>query len=159
MNTLRRRVLAKERCVGVMVFEVFTPGIGAICAQAGADFVLFDMEHSAVGIDEIRAQMAFCRGLNLAPLVRVPTNEYHFIARVLDAGAHGIMVPMVESAAQAERIVMACRYPPLGRRGAGFSVAHDDFAPGDVTVKMQAGDERTLVIALIESERGIEFRR
>jgi 2-dehydro-3-deoxyglucarate aldolase/4-hydroxy-2-oxoheptanedioate aldolase len=138
-----------------MVFELFTPGIAAICVQAGADFVLFDMEHSAVGIGDIRAQMAFCRGLPLAPLVRVPAGEYHFIARVLDAGAHGVMVPMVESAAQAESVVRACRYPPLGRRGAGFSVAHDAFAPGDVAQKMLQGNERTLVMAQIESERGL----
>jgi 2-dehydro-3-deoxyglucarate aldolase/4-hydroxy-2-oxoheptanedioate aldolase len=63
---------------------------------------------------------------------------------------------MVESAAQAQSIVEATRYPPRGRRGAAFGFAHDDYAPGDPKAKMKAADARTLVIAQIETERGLE---
>ncbi len=70
-------------------------------------------------------------------------------------GAHGVMVPMVESAEQARRIVEATHYPPLGRRGAGFAMAHDDYEVGDVRTKIPALNERTLVIAQIETERGL----
>jgi 2-dehydro-3-deoxyglucarate aldolase/4-hydroxy-2-oxoheptanedioate aldolase len=62
----------------------------------------------------------------------------------------------VESVEQAKAIVEATRYPPNGRRGAAFSFAHDDYAPGDPHTKMKAADARNLVIALIETERGIE---
>ena len=76
----------------------------AIVAGSGADFILFDMEHTGLGYETLKHMIAGCRGLDVAPLVRVPTSEYHFIARALDLGAHGIMVPMVESRAQAEHM-------------------------------------------------------
>jgi 2-keto-3-deoxy-L-rhamnonate aldolase RhmA len=152
---LKNRLAAGGRLCGTMVFEFFTPGIGQLCASAGAEFIIFDMEHSAAGTDTIRAQFAYCRGLDTVPLVRVPTADYHFIARMLDAGAKGIMVPMVESAEQAQAIVRAVRYPPDGRRGAAFGVAHDDFRGGDVGETMREANARNLVIAQIETERGL----
>ena len=66
------------------------------------------------------------------------------------------MVPMVESAEQASVIVEATHYPPRGRRGAAFGFAHDDYAPGSPKAKMEIADARTLVIAQIETERGLE---
>ena len=80
-----------------MTFEFFTPGYPAICRAAGAEFILYDMEHSGVGFETMKAQFAFCRGLDLVPLVRVPSGDYHHVARALDIGAMGIMVPMVET--------------------------------------------------------------
>ncbi len=90
-----------------MTFEFFTPGYPTICREAGAEFILYDMEHSGVGFETMKAQFAFCRGLDLAPFVRVPSDGYHHIARALDIGAMGIMVPMVETAEQARAIVEA----------------------------------------------------
>jgi 2-dehydro-3-deoxyglucarate aldolase/4-hydroxy-2-oxoheptanedioate aldolase len=76
---------------------------------------------------------------------------------MLDAGAMGIMVPMVETREQAELIVSCTRYPPDGRRGAAFGVApHDDYLPGSVTGKIAAAHERTLVICLVETAVGID---
>jgi 2-dehydro-3-deoxyglucarate aldolase/4-hydroxy-2-oxoheptanedioate aldolase len=65
------------------------------------------------------------------------------------------MIPMVESVAEAKAIVEATHYPPRGRRGAAFAFAHDDYAPGDPLAKMKSADARTLVIAQIETERGL----
>ena len=95
-NPIKQRLSDGGSALGTMVFEFFTPGMAQIAAAAGAEFVLYDMEHSGAGIDTIKAQMAACRGLDIVPMVRVPTTQYHFIARCLDAGAMGIMVPMVE---------------------------------------------------------------
>ena len=114
------------------------------------------MEHSGAGIETIKAQMAYCRGLPLTPIVRVPSSDYHFIARVLDAGARGIMVPMVETRGQAEAIVAAAKYPPQGRRGAAFGVAHDDYLARPVGETMRAANDATLLIALVETRLGAE---
>ena len=115
------------------------------------------MEHSGVGFETMKAQFAFCRGLDLVPLVRVPSGDYHHIARALDIGAMGIMVPMVETAEQAKAIVDCTRYPPAGRRGAAFNVAaHDDYAGGAETDKIAQANARTMVIALVETANGIE---
>ncbi len=140
---------------GAMVFEMFTPGLPQILANAGADYVLYDMEHTGLGFETLKTQFALCRGLDLVPMVRVPRGEYHFIARALDIGALGVMVPMVGTREEAQDIVSCTRYPPLGRRGAAFGFAHDDFQGGDVAAKMAAIHERTMVIAQIETAEGL----
>jgi 2-keto-3-deoxy-L-rhamnonate aldolase RhmA len=139
-----------------MVFEFFTPGIARICANAGAEFVMYCMEHTGIGFETLKPQFALCRALGLAPLVRVPATEYHFVARALDCGALGVMVPLVDTREQAERIVSFTRYPPQGRRGAAFGFAHDDYEGGDVAQKMKMIHDRTLVIAMIETKLGLE---
>ncbi len=156
-NPLKPRLAAGGCAFGTMTFEFFTPGYPAICREAGAEFILYDMEHSGVGFETMKAQFAFCRGLDLVPLVRVPSGDYHHIARALDIGAMGIMVPMVETAEQAKAIVDCTRYPPAGRRGAAFNVAaHDDYAGGAETDKIAQANARTMVIALVETANGIE---
>ncbi len=140
---------------GAMIFEFFTPGIAQIVRAAGADFILYDMEHSGIDIEGMKIQLSACRGLDLVPLVRVPTLQTQFITRCLDLGAMGVMVPMVETADQARAIVEATRYPPSGRRGAAFGVAHDDYLGGAVTEKIAAAHERTTVIALVETAIGL----
>lgn len=152
---LKQRVAGGETLAGTMVFEFFVPGMAQIAKVAGADFVLYDMEHSGVGIDAIKAQCAACAGSSIVPLVRVPTNQYQFVARVLDAGAHGIMVPMVADAQQAADIVSWTRYPPEGRRGAAFGVAHDGYRLGTPRDKIAESAARTVVIAMIETPEGV----
>ena len=155
-NPVKTSLAAGGLAYGTMVFEFFTPGMAQIMAASGAEFAIFDTEHSAVGIETIKAQMAYARFTGCVPLVRVGSITYHSIAATLDAGALGIMAPMVESAEQAAFLVSCTRYPPVGRRGAAFGVAHDDYIAGDVVANMRAADERTLVIALIETVPGLE---
>ena len=145
-TALRERVLAGETVRGAMVFEFFSPGIGRILELAGAEYALFDMEHTGLGLETLKSLCAGCRGLSVAPMARVPRGEYHFIARALDVGVHGVMVPMVESAAQARAIAEAMRYPPEGRRGAAFGFAHDHYAGGDVLTTMRAANARNIAI-------------
>lgn len=154
-NPVKRQLAEGGRAFGAMVFECFTPGIAQICRNAGAQFVLFDMEHTGLGFETLKTQCALCRGLDVVPMVRVPRGEYPFIARALDVGAFGVMVPMVGSAEEARHIVQCTRYPPLGRRGAAFGFAHDDFDCGDVASKIAAIHARTLVIAQIETTEGL----
>ena len=142
--------------VGTWVFEFNTPGIARLLASTGIDFVIYDMEHSGFGLDTVRSLIAQTRPLQLAALVRPPANEYHLIAPLLDAGASGIIVPKVESASEAARLVDACRYFPDGHRGAAFSVAHDDFLPGNVADKMRAANEAMICGVLIETEQGVK---
>ena len=155
-KSLRQRAMAGETLPGAMVFEFFTPGIAQILKLAGCEYIIYDMEHAGFSIGELKAQCAHCRGLGVAPMVRVPRGEYHFLARALDVGAQGVMVPMVDTVEQARAIAEATHYPPVGRRGAAFGFAHDDYEPGDPAAKMKAADARNLIIAQIETERGLE---
>ncbi|MBI4606572.1 MAG: aldolase [Planctomycetes bacterium] len=142
--------------IGTMVFEFSTAGIGRIAAAAGADFAMFDMEHTGWSVETIRGLIAASRAADLEPMVRVPAAQYTFIARALDVGARGIMVPMVETEDQARTIVESAKYPPQGRRGTCFAVAHDDYLDGDIAEKMRSANAEGVVIAQIESARGLE---
>ena len=152
---LRTRVMRGDVALGAMVFECFTPGIAQIMKTAGAEYVLFDMEHTGLGYETLKWLVSSCRGIGVVPLARVPRGDYTYVARALDVGCHGIMVPMVESAEEARSIAAAARYPLKGRRGAAFGFAHDDFSGGDVKAKMAALDARNIVIAQIETEKGL----
>ena len=155
-NAIKKDVLAGKTVAGAMIFEFFSPGMSAILANAGCRFVLYDMEHTGLGFETLKWLFSSCRGLAVEPMVRVPRGEYTWLARALDLGARGVMIPMVESQAQAKSIVQACRYPPIGRRGAAFGFAQCDYLGGDVGEKIRRYNERTMVIAQIETERGLE---
>ena len=155
-KNLKQRALAGDIVSGALLFECFTPGIAQIMKNAGCEFVLYDMEHAGLGIETLKMLCATCAGIGIEPMVRVPRGEYHFIARALDVGARGVMVPMVESKAQAEVISEAMRYPPHGRRGAGFGFAHDHYVSGNVLETMKNANARNVAIAQIETERGLD---
>ncbi|NKC11862.1 MAG: hypothetical protein GKR94_06565 [Gammaproteobacteria bacterium] len=152
---LREKAMNGEPVTGAMVFEFFTPGIAQILKLAGCEFIIYDMEHGGFSIEQLKYQAAACRGLGVAPMVRVPRGEYHFLARALDVGAQGVMVPMVNSAHAAKTIAEATHYPPKGCRGAAFGFAHDDYSGGDPAAKMRTANDRNLVIAQIETEHGL----
>ncbi|HTP99508.1 MAG TPA: aldolase/citrate lyase family protein [Casimicrobiaceae bacterium] len=154
-NPVKAQLAAGGRAFGAMVFEFFSPGIAQICRNAGAQFVLYDMEHTGLSFETLKTQFAILRGLDVVPMVRVPRGEYHFIARALDVGAMGVMIPMVGSAEEAAHIVACTRYPPAGRRGAAFGFAHDDYQGGDVAAKIAAIHARTMVIPQIETAEGL----
>lgn len=155
-HAMKQALEKGEVVVGTWVFEFATPGIARLLASTGVEFVVYDMEHSGFGLDTIRALIAQTRPLHLAALVRPPANEYHLIAPLLDAGASGVIVPKMETASEAARLVDACRYFPDGHRGAAFSIAHDDFLPGDVAAKMKSANEGMICGILIETAKGVE---
>ena len=142
--------------LGSFCLEFRTPGIGRLAAAAGAEFLVYDMEHSGWSTETI-AWLAATSGPDLVPVVRVPSTEASSIAPVLDSGAAGIMVPMVEDAGQARTIVAAARYPPAGRRGSAFGLAAGSYVPPVDTVdEMRAADSETLLIAQIETVAGLD---
>jgi len=151
-NSLRQGHVA----IGTWVFEFNTPGIARLLASTGIDYVAYDMEHSGFGVESIRNLVSQSRSIGLAALVRPPAAHYHLIAPLLDTGADGIVAPMVETPSEASQVVGSCRYPPEGRRGAAFSISHDDFLPGEVAGKIKRANESVLCSVIIETMRGVE---
>ena len=155
-NQVKRRLAEGGVAVGTMVFEFGTTGIARIAAAAGAEFVLFDTEHTGWTTETLRVVLATAGAADTVPLVRVPASQYHLLSGALDLGAMGLMVPMVESEEQAHSIARWTKYPPVGARGAAFGVAHDDYAGGDVGAKMRSANAETMVIAQIETMAGLD---
>ena len=155
-NPVKRKIAGGGVSLGTMAFEFSTTGLARLAAGAGAEFVVFDQEHTGWSVETIRMLVATSGAADIVPMVRVPTTQYHLIARVLDVGARGIMVPMVDSPEQARLIVQSAKYPPVGRRGAAFGVAHDDYTGGDVAEKIRSANDELLLIAQIETVAGVE---
>lgn len=155
-NATKQKLRQGAIALGSFVFEFDTSGIARLAAEAGAEYVIFDMEHTGWSVETIRRLVAATPRDRISPFVRIPASEYHFVARVLDMGAMGIMVPMVESRVQAEQFVAAAHYPPAGRRGAAFTIAHDDYTGGSVQEKMRRANDETLLIAQIETAAGLD---
>ncbi len=155
-NHIKHKLVAGETILGTMMFEFPTTGIARLASVAGADFAVYDMEHTGWGIETIRMLIATTPRPALVPIVRIPACEYHFVARVLDAGAMGIMVPMVESEEQARLLVNSAKYPPVGRRGAAFTIAHDDYRNDPIPDVIRSANEEVLLIAQIETVKGLD---
>ncbi len=154
-NSVKTRVTSGGVSIGTMMFEFNTTGIGRLAANAGAEFAVYDMEHSGWGIESIRMLIATTPRPNLVPIVRIPTTQYHFVSRVLDMGAMGIMAPMVETADEARLLVQSAKYPPIGRRGAAFSIAHDDYRNDSIPEVVRSSNAEVLLIAQVETAKGL----
>ncbi|MBX3069463.1 MAG: hypothetical protein KF883_03045 [Thermomicrobiales bacterium] len=155
-NTVKEQLASGGISVGTMIFEFNSTGIGHLAGEAGADFVIYDMEHTGWSIETIRELIATSRASKAISMVRVPATQYHLISRPLDVGALGIMVPMVESVEQARLIAQSAKYAPDGARGAAFTLAHDNYEGGTVPDKMADANRETFVIAQIETAQGVE---
>ena len=141
--------------VGHMVWEFGTRGIAKILESVGLDFVLIDMEHSCIEIERVADLIAWFKATPIAPFVRVPQCMYHFMARVMDAGALGVMVANVETPEQAQSVVDAIKYAPLGKRGVGLGSAHTDFLVPDPPIYFRDSNLNTTFICQIESPIGV----
>lgn len=98
-------------------------GIAEILARAGFDWLVIDLEHSTISIDQAGELIRTVDLADVPPLVRVTSNDSCQIKRVLDAGAHGVVVPSINCKQDAEKAVAATRYAPLGNRGVGLARA------------------------------------
>ncbi|MGH6922524.1 MAG: HpcH/HpaI aldolase family protein [Propylenella sp.] len=154
-NNVKRKLAAGDTVFGPMILDLTGPGLPAMMRNAGADFVMYDMEAGCLGLPDVKMQAALCRGLGVAPMVNTASDAFTDLTQPLDAGALGLMVPLVESAAQAHKVVEATRYPPAGRRGVAFGIAHDDYQIGDMAAKANEVNHRTLVVAKIETAAGV----
>ncbi|MCO5080674.1 MAG: aldolase/citrate lyase family protein [Rhizobiaceae bacterium] len=155
-NALREMMQHGKVKLGHLVAEFATPGIGHILKAAGCDYVFFDMEHSGFGMETLKNALRFFEAADLPAMVRVPSHDTHFIARAMDMGVEGLIVPMVGNIEQVRRIVSAMKYHPAGGRGVALQIAHDRYRPGTVADKFSAANNRTVFIALIETAEGVD---
>ena len=143
---------------GHYVGEFATPGIGHLLASAGCEFVFFDMEHSGFGFETLKQVLRYFEAAGIPVIVRSPSKDYDGIARLCDAGAEGIMTPMIGSSDEAEQILNHMKYPPTGSRGVALGISHDNFQPSGVPVaeRLENANKRTTFFPLIETREGAE---
>jgi 2-dehydro-3-deoxyglucarate aldolase len=119
---LKRRIAENQILLGSWI-TLSHPAIAEIMAYAGFDWLVIDLEHSVITIGEAEVLLRTIGSAGVAPLVRLTSNDADQIKRVMDAGATGIVVPMVKSRQDSEAAVAAVYYPPRGTRGVGLARA------------------------------------
>ncbi len=132
-----------------------SPIVVEILAKTGFDYLVLDAEHSAISIDRVSSLLQAMKSGHSScfPMVRVPGHEYSEIKRYLDAGALGIIAPLVNCKEDAQKIVDAVKYPPFGKRGVGFGRCHD-YGFG-FEEYMKSANENTFICVQIEHIDGV----
>jgi 4-hydroxy-2-oxoheptanedioate aldolase len=151
----RDRLAAAGRPLAGMWVCSGSPLVAELCAGSGLDWLLIDMEHSPNSLESVLAQLQAVAAYPVTPLVRVPLGDVVTIKQVLDVGAQNLLVPMVSSAEEAERVVQAVRYPPLGVRGVGSALARSARWNRVEDYLADAGRHTSLYVQ-IETAAGVE---
>lgn len=141
---------------GILVKIVDNPAIVLMAQRAGLDFVFYDCEHGVLSCEKLHDLMVLANSCSFASFVRVPQLSRSDVSRILDYGATGVMVPMIETREQAELLVSWSKYPPLGRRSYSGG-ANTHYGPsGNHEKNMEELNQRTMSIVQIETVRGVE---
>src|SRR5437870_243465 len=144
-NPVKRALKAGEASVGTWL-SLGSITASRFLARAGWAWLTVDIEHSLVDWETATHMFASIADAGCTPLARVPANRHDHIKRVLDNGAHGIVVPMVNSRAEAEAAVSAALYPPVGTRSVGGSVHALNFGASSQDYYARANDELLIVL-------------
>lgn len=118
-NPLKKALSENKQTYGSWI-TLYHPLIPEILAPAGFDWLVVDMEHSSIGLNELLPLIISIEANDMVPLVRVGENNPNLIKRVMDAGSYGVIVANVNSAQEAKAAVNAVKYPPVGTRGVGL---------------------------------------
>ena len=153
---LKQKVTTSTQMRGAMVFEFFSPGIPIILKNAGCEFIIFDMEHGGLSLEQFKTLSIISNANKIAPFLRIPEINYNYIARALDLGALGIMVPMVNTPDDAIKIVQSSKYPPKGKRGAGFGFVHDNYINQNPLSYIEKANNSLINIIQIETKIALE---
>lgn len=159
-NTLKQKIQSGETVFGLFC-SIPSPSAVEIIGEAGFDFVIIDTEHVMVNPETLENMIRAAEGVGLTPFVRVSDNHPKQILKILDAGAQGIVLPMIEHADEVRQVVAACKYHPEGQRslnagrpGAfGRSYA---FGENGLVDYMSFANQNIMVIPMIESTLGVQ---
>lgn len=152
IQKLREKLRKNEPSVGAWI-QIPNTSIVEIFANECYDWIVIDLEHGAISIQQLPDLFRTIECGNSLPFARLSSNEPSEIKKVLDAGARGLIFPNIESKEQLEKIISNSKYPPAGSRGVGFSRANL-FGKNFEQYKEEAQDP--IIVAMIESKLAVE---
>jgi len=152
-NILKEKIKNNKVVIGSWV-SLAHPVIVEIMAKSGFDWLAIDMEHSAITLQSLEPLIQIIEANGVVPLVRLSSNDPILAKRVMDIGAYGVIVPMINSRAEAEVAVKSIKYPPIGMRGVGLYRAQN-FGSEFEEYK-NTSDQESMVIVQIEHKDGVE---
>jgi 2-keto-3-deoxy-L-rhamnonate aldolase RhmA len=155
VNRLKTALAEGKAVSGPIMEEVRTVGVVKYLAMAGHDFLWFDTEHNMLEWDTLLTLVQMSIASDIVPLIRVTDLSYPLVARALDTGAYGVIIPRVETREEVERAVRFSKYPPLGRRGAGGQ-ARNAYMARDARAAVEEGNALSMVIVQVESTEAVD---
>lgn len=155
-NKVKQALAEGKTVVGTMITEMRTPEVARLLAASGFDFIFVDMEHSAYSFENLTEIVRTGKAVGLTCLARVADPQYHLVARTLDSGAQGLLIPRVETREAVEDVVRFAKYPPWGERGFGIRSVVGDYEKVSVKDRITEQNEDTMIIPQIERVRAIE---
>ena len=154
-NSARARLDAGELALGVGLRQARTVDTAMAMAACGFDWLFIDLEHGSMDLDMAAQISVAALGVGIAPIVRVPNGAYAMATRALDNGALGIVIPHVDTAAEATEVVAALKYPPAGHRSIAGAIPQFGFAPPDLATATVALNRAGLVVVMIETAAAV----
>ncbi|PHH65452.1 hypothetical protein CDD81_2232 [Ophiocordyceps australis] len=131
--------------------------VSRLLARSGVDWVLVDCEHGNIDDGAMHDAVPAIAALGVSPIVRVPDMQSWMVKRALDAGAHGILVPLLRTVQQARELVQAAKFPPMGCRGCGSPLSAERFHPmPSFTEYVQKANETLLTMVQIETREALD---
>lgn len=155
-NHALRNLRAGKLAIGLGLRQARTVDIAQIAKTSGFDWLFIDCEHNSMDTDVAAQIAAASLAVGITPIVRVAGKEHWMASRMLDNGAQGIVVPHVDSELEAKRVADHCRFPPVGHRSMGGGLQQVGFASMPVGETARIVNEETLIVVMLESQRGIE---
>jgi 4-hydroxy-2-oxoheptanedioate aldolase len=154
-NAARERLDAGELALGVILRQARTVDIAPIMQSCGYDWLFLDLEHNSMDLDTAVQIAVAALGAGIAPVARVPAGQLWLATRFLDGGGLGVVVPHVDTAAEAQRIAQALRYPPIGHRSVAGGLPHLGYAKAGLAETCAAINAATLVVVMLETPTAI----
>ena len=145
----RQKITDGEIVLGTMISEIGYPNILRIMKNGGFEFVIIDGEHGPFDLTQFAAMVALGNSIGLDVLIRIPGIDRGMITKLLDMGADGFLVPMVNTVEEAE-------YAPMGKRGISTTRAHTNYNPPKLSEYMEQANKKTVLLAQIETEEAVE---
>lgn len=152
-NPVRRALLERRLTIGTWM-QAGHPAIAEVLSGVGFDWIAADIEHTDIDCHGFTQLARAMHGRGVVPMARVRENDTLAIRQILDAGARGVIVPLVNSASEAARAVAAAKYPPMGVRGFAFCRAND-WGKGFDAYAQGANDDIAVVV-MIESKQAVD---
>lgn len=150
-----KQEVKRRKINGVLVKAFAHPATVILAKNAGMDFIFYDCEHGALSPERLHDMMVFGNAEGIPSIVRVPQLARADVSKILDYGARGVMVPMIESGEDAKKLVSWSKYPPIGRRSYSGG-ANTHYGPsGNHEANMEAMNRSTMTIAQVETVAGV----
>ena len=156
MYSIKKRLQNGELVLGTIISEVRNPNVAYILAECGFEFFIIDNEHGTYNQETIANMIAAARGAGISVIVRIPEITRENILKPLDAGATGLLVPMVNNAAEAEEIIRHAKYPTMGNRGAALRRPHNMYTKVNAADYLKQANENTFIAVQAETIQAIE---